>query len=199
MDTPTKAINIASIVLGIIVGLGTGWYVPFFPRCFISKTELLLGLCTISCKRRLKTRPVSRNIEMILQQGFWRTSTREHPCYVISLHPARTKSPDRSPPSLVQSPAYKGGDHQEDKYIDTLHIWYLFECPASKSSIDAFCISPTVGRIIVPLSVSNRASTIFNNYAGITTQRSRRVGRPKCINASRTAAALPGPAEYLLR
>jgi len=27
MDTPTKAINIASIVLGIVVGLGTGWAV----------------------------------------------------------------------------------------------------------------------------------------------------------------------------
>src|SRR5258706_2650437 len=136
---------------------------------------------------------------MIPQQGFWRTSTREHPCYVISLHPARTKRSNRSPHSLIQSPAYKGEDHREDKWTDASHIWYLFECPASKSSINTFCISPTAGRIIVPLPVSNRAATIINNYAGITTQRSRRVGRPKCINASWTAAALPGPAEHFPR
>ena len=41
MDTPTKAINIASVVLGIIVGLGTGWYVLFFPRCLTFENEPL--------------------------------------------------------------------------------------------------------------------------------------------------------------
>lgn len=42
MDTPTKVINIASVVLGIIVGLGTGWYVPLPPVVLHSGNKLLL-------------------------------------------------------------------------------------------------------------------------------------------------------------
>jgi len=41
MDTPTKAINIASVVLGIIVGLGTGWYVPLALVVLLPESEPL--------------------------------------------------------------------------------------------------------------------------------------------------------------